>query len=466
VRSKFLLALNSKPWFPVELNTEIIQPGFPFRYALAAPCNVFMCSSRDRLCSPHWLRFGFDAGINGDPNVNIMLKDLLAFRSNQPTPLQCVELFVWMCKQPHVTANATLMANTYETLFSFVRQFPMHPHSQFVMRRIASDDPFLWFPTDVNPSKSVSRRGQLYPLSHVVMDDLSKYFSEFPLLSPVRVLRDHYQDEDCKIDEFCTLFSRRNPNPNGNGQRLGTCRVCKCLEGRFGSRGLPLRSEAGSAPKQAQQPCSCVDAGFGSLVPHLPGLIAESPTLHHMLMGLRELKRGILGSLSTGPDKLMECKLMYNNILLSLSRNIWNTFNIAKSWHPYASPTLRALNDAFQQESLLPIKSADGEDWEFVTASRNCLAIDDDSMFSSKMLSAALKSYHCVSAHSEVVSSDLQSEESDYSLERLEADEQALVRATADEFYRAVTELQPKVCIDFHNSLISCWLLSRRMLFV
>jgi hypothetical protein len=413
--SKLLDELTTLAWYPVILSSALVPAAFSFQHALAAPCNVFTSSNKDGILSHFlWTAMG-DAELSGN---------LFGFQMPIQSSMRSVELFLWMTTQSKLFTNTHFMVQLYSSVLAFMKQFRNHEYTKNLIRHLERDAPFVWFPFE--ESTVADQWGELYPLSRVTYDDASTFLWDFPIECPVRVLKKAYHGKE---PELVGLFCRHD----GPKMKLGVCLVCKAAEGRFGSRGRALAAEQ----VQNQQPCTCVDMGFGSFVPQLPGLISESPTLSHLLSVLRVLKFEIERVHSDSSDR---SKDLYNRILFSISRNIWNTFNVSNSLHPYASGALRMLREAFRAESLLPTTGG-----TFVPISSKCLAIDDDEVLKTDRVTSLLRTYNCISVHTEAVTSDLGTEEADYSIDRLEHEEKALLLLSEQELGCAGRVIPPKV---------------------
>eukprot|EP01038_Epipyxis_sp_PR26KG_P009050 gene9050-12205_t len=232
-------------------------------------------------------------------------------------------------------------------------------------RLLSNNNSIVWIPNSINvDDDNVVVEGSMFSFPDVIKSDPDTISNHFGIMgSPVRSLESVY---DTKIIE---LFCRKR-----------YCNRCKLSEGMFGVFGSPMDYR-----------CDCVDAGFGSILRDLSGLVKNSPSLDDQLKLLKYHRDCLLQNIE-GYQEDKSLKVI-GDILNIISSNIWKCCCIHRSLHPYSSKKLAEMIEQFKREKLLYVFDNISELHgtmdqilsssvpKFVSLSENMIAIDDFGVF-------------------------------------------------------------------------------------
>ena len=155
----------------------------------------------------------------------------------QPELSLLTGLVIWMSEQSNrkILSSKRFMRWIYQTIWasSTVGRVENTSVKSF-LALLAEQKPLVWIPDTLsrdNDAKESFSLGEVYPLSHCVMEDRSG--STFFEGSPVKVIASHYDTPNLldRDQSIAQMFGRK-----------GFCTVCRAIEGMFGMWDKPWDS--------------------------------------------------------------------------------------------------------------------------------------------------------------------------------------------------------------------------------
>jgi len=303
---------------------------------------------------------------------------LIAASTKETPPLDLLFNFIyWLTKQDpseSILSNINFMEWIYTEVCGYIDNnncVGRDYQSDFFFGLMRSGSRIIWIPDDDRMSIVDSRfapeyeTGKMVSIRDLVREDKTNklQFSD----SPVKILSLYYSDKGIK-----DWFSRDL-----------YCYTCQAVEGMYGVMG--------KAASESQHTCMCRMSNFAQLVTtHGIQLVRRNPSSVDFAKVLLHYTKKIQNSMTTKltSDEIDDLSAKANDILITLSINIWKCFRIKQSLHPYSSSQLQELKMFFQQNSLLPKKD---DRTSFLSAAdvndrkrrkRMLICVDDDDGYS------------------------------------------------------------------------------------
>lgn len=287
------------------------------------------------------------------------------YSEDRPHCSLCVGILRWMSETSSYCdhlASVAFMTRLYNTIFNQISNSGFDIERKEMVKLLTTDGPVIWFPNDVEGGSSQFSSGKMWKLSSVIVKDPSLKFINVKDF-PVKVLSDYYYDSSIAL-----LFSRK---------RL--CNACRAKEGMFGARGAPTK-----AKEIYSQTCNCIEEGFGTFVPDMPGLLRTSPALADMISLLRHYISLHVPTDGSEKEKIISSRNErvredIKSVMISVSKEVWKCFNSHNCLHPYSPKDLCTAKAIFQNEQLL--LTMDGIIVSSQDLRHSLLVVDDRSIF-------------------------------------------------------------------------------------